>query len=104
MVIPIYNKLLDSLEYVANWASKENEKKKGQVQLMCDAVMETLKPEAREKLKASALSAYNKINDYYSKTDHFYTVATILDPRFKLKYYEQDSSSGAENPTAIQEK
>ncbi|CAB4375503.1 unnamed protein product [Rhizophagus irregularis] len=70
--IPIYNVLLDHLENLLDKNNKDH---------YCPI------PELRSAIK----KGYEKLQIYYSKTDEsiVYPIATILDPRIKLKYYKQ---------------
>lgn len=75
-VIPLYNKLLDLVE---DWAADENKS------------MITRK---------AADNAREKMTEYYDKLTEIYTVATALDPRLKLAYF-QDNGWGAQNDPDI---
>ncbi|CAB4377335.1 unnamed protein product [Rhizophagus irregularis] len=70
--ILIYNVLLDHLENLLDKNNKDH---------YCPI------PELRSAIK----KGYEKLQIYYSKTDEsiVYPIATILDPRIKLKYYKQ---------------
>ncbi|GET04628.1 putative AC9 transposase [Rhizophagus clarus] len=69
--IPVYNVLLDHLEKLLDKQHKEH----------CSI------PEIR----TAIAKGYKKLKTYYAKTDEscVYPVATILDLRMKLKYYQQ---------------
>lgn len=49
-------------------------------------------------VQTAARLALEVLNKYYSKTNESYIVCLILDPRFKLVYYEFDTSPTAEDP------
>ncbi|GBC49849.2 zinc finger BED domain-containing protein RICESLEEPER 2-like [Rhizophagus irregularis DAOM 181602=DAOM 197198] len=69
--IPVYNILLDHLEKLLDNKNKE----------YCTI----------SKIRTAITKGYEKLKTYYAKTDesHVYPIATILDPRMKLKYYLQ---------------
>lgn len=66
--IPLYNSLMDHTEDIIN---SEN--------------IISIK-EAAEKCK-------EKLLEYYNKTNETYLIATVLDPRFKMLYYEENGWS-----------
>jgi hypothetical protein len=41
-------------------------------------------------LKKMVENCNRKLLEYYNKTNNAYLIATILDPRFKISYYEQN--------------
>jgi hypothetical protein len=41
-------------------------------------------------LEKSVEDCNRKLLEYYNKTNSAYLIATILDPRFKMSYYEQN--------------
>jgi uncharacterized protein DUF4413 len=41
-------------------------------------------------IKEAAKKCSTKLLEYYNKTNKAYLVATILDPRFKMQYYEEN--------------
>jgi hypothetical protein len=43
-----------------------------------------------DKFHNACVAAYGKIVDYYMGTSDCYTIATVLDPRLKLDYYQPD--------------
>ncbi|CAB4424046.1 unnamed protein product [Rhizophagus irregularis] len=69
--IPVYNILLDHLEKLLDDKNKE----------YCTI----------SEIRTAITKGYEKLKTYYAKTDesHVYPIATILDPRMKLKYYLQ---------------
>ncbi|CAB5183769.1 unnamed protein product [Rhizophagus irregularis] len=69
--IPVYNILLDHLEKLLDNKNKE----------YCTI----------SEIRTAITKGYEKLKTYYAKTDesHVYPIATILDPRMKLKYYLQ---------------
>jgi hypothetical protein len=84
MVVPIYNILLTNLE------SKYNQE------------------ESSAFLADAAKAAYCKLNKYYDISSELCTIATVLDPRLKLKFYKDgytaangDNPSVGENPEEI---
>jgi cobyrinic acid a,c-diamide synthase len=68
ITIPLYNSLIDHTE---DFINTEN--------------IVSIK-EAAEKCK-------EKLKEYYNKTNETYLIATILDPRFKILYYEENEWS-----------
>ncbi|CAI2184205.1 19996_t:CDS:2, partial [Funneliformis geosporum] len=68
--IPIYNVLLDHLEKLLDVKSNN----------YCHY----------SEIRTAVKKGYEKLKKYYIKTDksYVYPVATILDPRIKLKYYQ----------------
>jgi len=69
LVTPIYNKLL---EHVNHWIVER-----------CVY---------GDKLHKAAVSSWEKLNKYYCKIPICVTIATVLDPRFNLSFYESDIS------------
>lgn len=65
-VVPLYNKLLDFSE---DW-NKNRDKNEITVE--------------------AAKAAFSKLDEYYTKTQEINVVATILDSRHKLKYFESN--------------
>ena len=41
-------------------------------------------------IKEAAKKCWEKLTEYYNKISKTYLVATILDPRFKMQYYENN--------------
>jgi hypothetical protein len=41
------------------------------------------------------------LEKYYGKTNQSYIICILLDPRFKLEYYEFDTSDKAEDPKKV---
>jgi hypothetical protein len=70
MVVPQYNRLLKHLE-------KYGEKTRPA------ALATSIDP-----LHRSVVAAHAKIKEYYNVTSDTYTVATVLDPRLKLDFYD----------------
>lgn len=66
LAVPAYNQLIGSLEVVNGTPFAE-----------------------------AAIAAKEKLEEYYCMTSEHYTVATVLDPRYKTWYYRKDSSAGA---------
>jgi hypothetical protein len=67
MVIPLYNALIDHTE---DHAFNDNE--------------ESL-------IKTAATMCRSKLLEYYNKTNNACTIVTILDPRLKMDYYNDDT-------------
>jgi hypothetical protein len=44
----------------------------------------------------AAVAAKVKLEKYYSETSHAYTIATFIDPRFRLEYYQDSDENGGE--------
>jgi hypothetical protein len=109
LVVPLFNKLLDCLEHISTW-DPEQEKCKilpegpedDSILPTTNATMSKLQPAVLNTVKAAAKAAFNKTKAYYDKSNDFYTIATILDPRFKLAYYAADDSEGAEACANVQ--
>lgn len=76
--IPLYNLLIDHTEEY-----EETEDK------------------SKSFLKITATICKNKLLEYYNKTNDAYLIATILDPRFKMKCYDE---WGSQLISEIQEK
>ncbi|CAB4397004.1 unnamed protein product [Rhizophagus irregularis] len=70
--IPIYNSLLEHLKKLLD----ENNKK-----YYCKSL----------EVRLAITKGYEKLKTYYSKTDdsHTYAIAIIIDPQFKLSYYQK---------------
>ena len=64
LAIPLYNILID---YLKNTIEKTD-----------------IEITIREAIK----KYYIKLKEYYNKTNKTYTIATVLDPRFKMQYYK----------------
>ena len=62
--IPLYNELIDHTEEY-----------------------EVIKESSKLFLVNTATICKTKLLEYYNKTNDAYLIATILDPRFKMKYY-----------------
>lgn len=62
-VTPLFNKLMDDMEDSSSNAKHSEESRSG------------------------SNAAFKKLNKYYMRTQGSYLVATILDPRLKLKYF-----------------
>lgn len=79
LVIPLYNKLMDTTEDLSMDFTKSTESRR------------------------AARLAFDKLINYYDKTTPLYLVATVLDPRLKLVYFQQngweegDERSGGDN-------
>ena len=65
-VVPLYNEILDHSE---EWMDSRTTP--GEAPLHC-----------------STVAVFAKITDYYNVTSDFFTVSTVLDPRFGLDYYK----------------
>lgn len=70
--IPLYNELIDHTE---DYEEMEN------IDLSKSFLINT------------ARICKDKLLEYYNKTNDAYLIATILDPRFKMKYYEDWGST-----------
>jgi len=68
MVIPLYNALIDHTE---DYAFNDEE----------------------SFIKIAATNSRAKLLDYYNKTNDVCIIVTILDPRLKMDYYDDDSWS-----------
>ena len=66
MVIPLYNTLIDHTE---DYAFKEED----------------------SLIKTAATNSRTKLLNYYNKTNDTCIIVTILDPRLKMDYYNDDS-------------
>lgn len=64
--IPLYNTLIDHAEDMDD--------------------LENIDPT----IKKAAKKCIEKLLEYYNKTNKVYLVATVLDPRFKMQYYEEN--------------
>jgi hypothetical protein len=111
LVVPLFNKLLDSLEHIAKWDVVKPECQSVPVgpddcSILpnTNAALKKLKPAVLTTIQAAANAAFIKTKTYYDKSDDFYTMATILDPRFKLAFYESDQSEGTEACINVQKK
>jgi hypothetical protein len=111
LVVPLFNSLLDHLQHISEWDPKVDKCKiviptpgvpKDIVD--CNVKLTALKLDVVATIKKAAQAAYDKIKAYYDKSDDFYTIATILDPRFKLQFYQSDTSDQAESSANIQKK
>ena len=66
LVVPLYNAILDHVE---RWMKKTAPE---------DTIV--------DKLHHACGASYAKMKEYYDFTSDVYTIATVLDPRFKLKF------------------
>ena len=64
LVVPLYNILINYLEDIIE------------------------KIDVEITIKKVAKKCYTKLKEYYNKINKTYTIATVLDPRFKMQYYE----------------
>jgi hypothetical protein len=55
----------------------------------------------QDKIHNAAVSSLTKVQEYYDKTNELYIVVTLLDPRFKLKYFENDKSADKMNTSDV---
>jgi hypothetical protein len=81
LVLPLYNAILDHVE---RWMKKT-------------ALEDTIV----DKLHHACVASYSKMKNYYDLTSDVYTIATVLDPRFKLDYYKNQSGEGEDSATDI---
>jgi hypothetical protein len=54
-----------------------------------------------DKIHHACVASYAKMKEYYDLTSDVYTIATVLDPRFKLDYYKTQSGEGEDSATDI---
>jgi hypothetical protein len=89
--VRVYNGLIDELEYFLGQA---NDEEKGRQRA---AIVDRCSPAAKRALKAAMKEARVRLFEYYSKTGAgMYAVALILDPTFKLEYYEENEWTASE--------
>lgn len=82
--VPTYNCLFDELE---GFLGMRNEDDDGKANA---AVIGGCSPANRDALRNAIQAAHAKLRTYYGKTyPRMYAIAVILDPRFKLDYYEE---------------
>ncbi|CAB5316060.1 unnamed protein product [Rhizophagus irregularis] len=86
MLIPLYNALIDHMEdYIfedenvnENEDENEGDDENGSV-------------DKESIIKKAATNSWEKLLQYYNKTNDAYVIVTILDPRLKMKYYNDET-------------
>ncbi len=85
ITIPYYNFLIDHIEDIIDNKKKNNENNES------DDNNENENNNENNELKQAAKVCKNKLLEYYNKTNNTYLIATILDPRLKLEYYQNNN-------------
>jgi hypothetical protein len=52
-------------------------------------------------LLSKAALALEKIDEYYNLTNNAYFITTLLDPHFKLRYFEDDANQDSQNSASV---
>ncbi len=85
ITIPYYNFLIDHIEDIIDNKKKNNENNES------DDNNKNENNNENNELKQAAKVCKNKLLKYYNKTNNTYLIAIILDPRLKLKYYQNNN-------------
>ena len=93
MIIPLYNALIDHIEdFMDEEDFEEND----------DNSNDTDKEEST--INLAAKNCRKKLLEYYNKTNDAYIIVTILDPRLKMEYYDDDEMWNEDERKEIREK
>jgi hypothetical protein len=96
VVVPTYNALLDAMDVICGWSKGKRPIFKGKTQVWkttfekLNPILTAAKPEAVEIVQIGAAKARDILKKYYEKTPDECNIATVLDPRFNIKFYETD--------------
>ena len=85
IIISYYNFLINHIKDIIDNKKKNNENNES------DDNNENENNNENNELKQAAKVCKNKLLEYYNKTNNTYWIATILDPRLKLEYYQNNN-------------
>jgi hypothetical protein len=88
MFIPLYNALIDHMEDYMFEDEDENENKNEDENEGDD---ENGSEDEESIIKKAAINSREKLLQYYNKTNDAYVIVTILDPRLKMEYYNDET-------------
>jgi hypothetical protein len=88
MLIPLYNALIDHMEDYMFEDEDENENKNEDENEGDD---ENGSEDEESIIKKAAINSREKLLQYYNKTNDAYVIVTILDPRLKMEYYNDET-------------
>ena len=81
--VPVYNWLFDDLE---GFLGEREDEAEGREKA---ALIDACGPENQRVIERALLAAHDKLRAYYSETwAGMYSIAIVLDPRLKMKYFE----------------
>ncbi len=85
IIISYYNFLINNIEDIIDNKKKNNENNES------DDNNENENNNKNNELKQAAKVCKNKLLEYYNKINNIYLIATILDPKLKLEYYQNNN-------------
>ncbi|GES82328.1 zinc finger BED domain-containing protein RICESLEEPER 2-like [Rhizophagus clarus] len=94
MLIPLYNALIDHTEDYISEGEEENEGEDGN-----ESEDEIGNDNEESTIKKAAMNCRVKLLHYYNKTNDACIIVTILDPRLKMEYYNDEIFLNVYNTT-----